>query len=359
MPREDLAHFHSETRFAFQMMRLVSEGLEPMEALRVLRGVKTSDDWTRGLKAAGDRWARRAEEDLRLAHKVSARGAYRSATHFYLGAALWNTPNPWGTGDIYRSAVENFRQFNSLLERPAKVVELPFRDTTLPGYLYLPEPSRKKVPAVVLMGGADATKEEAYGFGVPMILDRGIACLTLDGPGQGECLRFRSLYTIPEYEQVYGAALDFLESIPEVDRSRLGIVGLSMGGYYVVRGATDARVKAAVSWGALYSVGGLNMSLLSTTIRFITGSDSEEQMFDKIKSFTIEKVASKVTCPVLLVHSGQDHLVSPDEVERVRQALVNAEVDVNFYDDALHCCIDRYLEARPRIFDWIADRLCK
>jgi len=246
-----------------------------------------------------------------------------------------------------------------LFERPAKVVELPFRDTTLPGYLYLPEPSRKKVPAVVLMGGADATKEEAYGFGVPMILDRGIACLTLDGPGQGECLRFRSLYTIPEYEQVYGAALDFLESIPEVDRSRLGIVGLSMGGYYVVRGATDARVKAAVSWGALYSVGGLNMSLLSTTIRFITGSDSEEQMFDKIKSFTIEKVASKVTCPVLLVHSGQDHLVSPDEVERVRQALVNAEVDVNFYDDALHCCIDRYLEARPRIFDWIADRLCK
>ncbi len=357
MPKEDLRHFHEQGAYSFQAMRLVSEGLDFMEIARVLRRVESPADWTREMEKAGDRWYGIAEEASGSGRRETAAMAYQTATQFLLGAALWNTPDPWSTVDVYRKAVESFRQFTQLLNPQPLAVEIPYGDQSLPGYLFIPSGSDAPVPAVVLMGGADATKEEAHGFGVSMLLERGMACLILDGPGQGESLRFRRLFAVPEYEGVYQAAIDYLKTVDRLDASRIGIVGLSMGGYYVMRGAVNKEVSAAVSWGALMSLTGLNLSILGPTVRFITGAQSDEEMMDAAKRFTLEEVAGKVRCPVLLVHGGQDHLVAREQLDAVRDALTSAPVDVHYYEDALHCCIDQYSVVRPRIFDWLKGKL--
>lgn len=338
-------------------MRLVSEGLDFMEIARVLRRVKSEQDWTREMEAAGDAWRERAEAAAAEGHRATARRAFHTATHFLLGAALWNAPDPHSTEGIYKKAVASFASFAALLETPPDVVEVPFGNDRLPGYLFVPSNTSAPTPAVVLMGGADATKEEAYAFGVPHLLERGIACLILDGPGQGESLRFRKLYAIPEYERVYRAGIEMLTADERVDASRIGIVGLSMGGYYVMRGALNEQVRAAVSWGALMRVSGLNLSILGPTVRFITGAGSDEEMHSIAERFTLDGVAERIHCPVLLVHGGQDHLVAPEQLDLVRSALTNAQVDVHYYEDALHCCIDQYETVRPRIFDWLAAKL--
>lgn len=357
MPREDLSHFHRESAFSFQAMRLVSEGLDFLEAIRVLQRIKTSADWTREMEVAGETWRSRAEDAVSGGRSKTAAAAFHTATHFFLGAALWNTPDPWATTGIYQKAVEAFRSFVSLLDPQPEQIEIAYRDTSLPGYLFLPAGSQGRVPAIILLGGADATKEEAFDFGVPLALERGMACLLLDGPGQGESLRFRHLHAIPEYEGVYRAAMDYLHTVEGIDGERIGIVGLSMGGYYVMRGALNEEVKAAVSWGALMSLSGLNLSILGPTVRFITGTRSDEEMLQVVERFTLAGVADRIRCPVLLVHGGQDHLVAPEQLDLVRSALSRAPVEVHFYEDALHCCIDRYATVRPRIFDWLREKL--
>ena len=46
---------------------------------------------------------------------------------------------------------------------------------------------------MLFLDGFDVTKEIQYFRGVPDLAARGIACLILDGPGNGESIRFREL----------------------------------------------------------------------------------------------------------------------------------------------------------------------
>src|ERR1019366_3667184 len=99
-----------------------------------------------------------------------------------------------------------------------------------------------RAPLVVLIPGLDSTKEEFY-LWESAFLERGMATLSLDGPGQGETgfeLNIR-----PDYEIAVGAVLDAVSHRSELDLSRVGAVGVSLGGYYVVRAAAfEPRLTA-------------------------------------------------------------------------------------------------------------------
>ena len=63
---------------------------------------------------------------------------------------------------------------------------------------------------MVFFDGFDITKEIQYFKGVPDLVARGIACLIVDGPGNGESVRFRDLPLIAETEKYATAAYDYL-----------------------------------------------------------------------------------------------------------------------------------------------------
>ena len=68
----------------------------------------------------------------------------------------------------------------------------------------------KPGPALVFFDGFDITKEIQYFKGVPDLVARGIACLIVDGPGNGESVRFRDLPLIAETEKYGTAAYEYL-----------------------------------------------------------------------------------------------------------------------------------------------------
>src|SRR3712207_9422115 len=79
---------------------------------------------------------------------------------------------------------------------------------------------------------------------------RGISCLMLDQPGTGEALRLQGLTARIDTEVWAGAAVDWLDQRADVDAARNGIVGLSLGGYYVPRAAACVvRFALLVVWG--------------------------------------------------------------------------------------------------------------
>ncbi len=107
-------------------------------------------------------------------------------------------------------------------------------------------PAENPRPAVVvLLPGLDSTKEEFFNW-EGVFLARGLATVSLDGPGQGET--GYTTHIRPDYEVAVGALLDHLRDRRDLDLDRVGVAGVSLGGYYAARaGAFEPRIKAVVS----------------------------------------------------------------------------------------------------------------
>src|SRR6185503_18729281 len=104
-----------------------------------------------------------------------------------------------------------------------------------PGYLHLPDGrgSSGPPPCVIMVNGADSVKEEYHNW-ARQFVRRGLAALTVDGPGQGEMLGLLPMR--PEaWERPMAACIDVLRERGDVDPERIGIWGSSMGGFYDFR----------------------------------------------------------------------------------------------------------------------------
>ena len=129
----------------------------------------------------------------------------------------------------------------------------------------------KPAPALVFFDGFDITKEIQYFKGVPDLVARGIGCLIVDGPGNGESVRFRNLPLIAETEKYGTAAYEYLAGRKEIDPRRIGVMAISLGGYYAPRAASlEPRYAACIAWGAQWVVPrpGRSGSIFSTAARY-------------------------------------------------------------------------------------------
>ena len=151
-----------------------------------------------------------------------------------------------GKKQAYQHSLRVYRKAANYFDVPLEVVELPFGDRKLVGYLQVPKEKTK--PAVVMhWGGVDGWKEDRM-HASAMLHALGIATLTVDMPGTGES---PVLYTDPDAEQGYRAWIDHLSQRKDIDGNRVGVWGGSFGAYWAARLAfvEAKRLKAAVFQG--------------------------------------------------------------------------------------------------------------
>ncbi len=203
---------------------------------------------------------------------------------------------------------------------------------------------------------------------------RGMAMLIVDTPGVGEALRRRGLTTRHDTEVPVAACIDYLVARADVDPERIGLIGLSLGGYYGPRAAAfEKRVKACVAWGAMWDAGRTfrvnhekraksNLSAPDSQLLWVTGQPSQEAALDFLRPFTLEGIAERITVPFLVVHGEKDHLVPLEDARRSVAAAVNsprAELVVTTAElgGEGHCCMDGMQSGVDLIYDWLADVL--
>jgi uncharacterized protein len=127
-------------------------------------------------------------------------------------------------------------------------VEFNAEGTTLRGWLYRPG-GDDPVPGVVMAHGFSAVKEMYLDAFAEVFAAAGLACLVFDnrnfGASDGEPRQ-----EIDPWAQVrdYRHAITYLQTMPGIDRDRIGIWGTSYsGGHSLVLGAVDKRSKAVVA----------------------------------------------------------------------------------------------------------------
>jgi dipeptidyl aminopeptidase/acylaminoacyl peptidase len=218
---------------------------------------------------------------------------------------------------------------------------------------------------VFFMGGADSYAEEIY-FNARGFIDRGCAVLLVDTPGRGSSMYLKGIPTRPDYEIPGKACIDYLVSRSDVDAQRIGVVGLSMAGYYAPRvAAFDRRVKALVLWSGCYSL--LDdlydfCADLQPTVRRLLGGVSHERARELLKAYTNAGSAGKILCPTLITHGGADASMSLAGAKRLFAEIAAKDKTLRIYgeDDPggqIHCSHDYWLHNVSLMADWLKEKL--
>ncbi|MFD9030773.1 alpha/beta hydrolase family protein [Streptomyces sp. NPDC059567] len=275
----------SPTEFAAaQRSRATGAGVDPHEYRRVTDGLTSVADWGPAFLRTGHDYLQRAENA----------GSSRSAGEYLLMAARWfhlATLAPYA--EAHRAAVEA----DHALSRALIVLEPGARRVSGEGFTGWLRGPANAPGTVVVVPGLDPAKEEFLDL-VSALLARGLAVFAMDGPGQGVLASTTTF--VPDYERVVGRAIDALGT------ARIGLVGLSLGGYFAARAAAlEPRVGAVATVSGPYR---LDWEKLPPPVRDIMaqragGADAAHEFAQHVD---LTALAPLIAAPLLVVDGDQD-----------------------------------------------------
>lgn len=338
--------------------RVVASGVDLGIFEATVARVQRWEDWCAEWRANSQRF----EE---VAVEAEAAGRHLTAGQAWLRAALcahWGKFLFMDDRQQQREASDQtvacFARGMWTLVPPAERVEIPYPaggpGAQLAGLLRRPQ-GVERPPVVIMVPGLDSVKEELQST-ADFFLRRGVATLAVDGPGQGE-----SEYDLaiePAYERPVAAVVDWLVEHGDVDASRIGFYGVSLGGYYAVRAAAhETRLRAAVGLAGPYTFGDLwdgLPGLLRAAFRARSHSDSDDVARERALQLTLADV-DRVLCPTLIVHGRRDTIIPYSEGERIAAGVDG--VTLVTYDDGNHGASNHFFESRSLMSDWLVEHL--
>jgi dienelactone hydrolase len=358
-------------------MSEIDEACRPLQPL----AARPKDDpeaaaaWSANWSALARKVESFAARDEQAGHALSAGKKFLRAAVYWFTAERMTPHKSPDKAKFYEAMVAAFARGVRLRGEPVEFVEVPYEGTTLPALFYK-GPGAGRRPAMIHFDGFDVTKEWMHLCGIAReFAARGISTLMVDHPGIGATLRLKNLSVNHDTERWAKAALDWLERRDDVDAKRVGVVAMSLGGYYAPRAAAfEKRLAACVAWGARWDNVGSHGRILRdpNAARSVTdwvdhalwyyGAKTADEAYDKIALMTLDGVADKITCPLLVVHGANDRQVPFEQAERTVRAAVNssrAELRVFTAEEggAEHVGGDLFSPTIDYIADWVAEVL--
>ena len=336
--------------------RFVSNGVPLTDFEEVTAGIERWEDWCRA-------WSARGAVHEELGRTALADGRRLSAgEHLTRAAVCYHFSKFVFVVDYdqmkaaHRKAVECRNLALPLLVPPGERVMIPYEGKHLAGNLRKPA-GAVKPPVVVMCMGLDSTKEE-MDSNESVFLARGMATLAFDGPGQGEGEYDFAIRG--DYEAVVGSVIDFVATRGDLDAARVGLWGVSLGGYYAPRAAAfDKRIKACIAlsgpfeWAEYYD---LLPELTRNTFQVRSRSRTEAEARERAATLTLKNVAKNITCPLFIVAGKHDGIVPWQEGERLAAAASGPVVRC-FIEDGNHVANNRGYRYRTQSADWMGQCL--
>jgi alpha-beta hydrolase superfamily lysophospholipase len=328
-------------------------------------------EWTREARTVENR----GRELIAQGFTTSGAQYLQRASAYYHVGERFLQPKSKDGNDAYMRGVKALRDAAQYIKRPKlEHVEIPYGDTSLPAIFVHAEPAIRsgKVPAMVFFDGLDVTKEIQYFKGVADLAARGIACLIVDGPGNGESIRFRNLYLRPDTEHYAKPVFDCLAARPEVDPKRIGVMAISLGGYYAPRAAAmEQRYACCIAWGAQWDYQKIwvdrferlaradtpSLSVAAQHISWVLNASSQEDAIRKLAPFKLDGMVQKIACPFLMLHGEGDEQIPLPEAQKCFDAVGSKNKTFKLFTREEggyhHCQIDNQSICSAYMWDWV------
>ncbi len=355
----------------------VDDALAGVKACAAAADGAANEAFCRAWQKAADKVAALAEADEARGNCRAAGGKYARAAGYYFAAERQTSLDDPDRDALYRNMLTCFGKYTSLRREGVERVDIPYENgTSLPALYVRGKGNVAKKPCMVHFDGLDVNKEWLYLSGMPTELaERGVSTLIVDHPGVGEALRMRGMKSMVETERPASACVDWLTTQADVDAGRIGMMALSLGGYYSMRAtAFESRFRCGVAWGALYDVGmGIRRRLQGAAaqksvhhyfehIQWVMGAKGMEEVVARADRMTLNGILDRIRCPVLIVHGENDQQVPLEFAHRTFAEAVNSpgkELKIHTIAEggSEHCSVDNTSLTIDYIAHWIARTL--
>ena len=370
---------------------------DPGKLLAVVSKIKTGDfesAWA-AYHEAGVELRALAEQAVAKGHTVSAREAYLAAASYFSAALrfLDGTESPERMPPGFQEYSACWSGAAALFTPPIERLEIPYEGGHLTGWFLRAGNSHGRKPLVILNNGADGLEVSSYVLGGAGALARGYNCLIFNGPGQGDSLWIRKLYFRPDWEKVITPVVDAMLLRRDVDPKRIGLIGISQGGYWVPRAlAFEHRIAAGVADPGVMDVSEPWLSHLPVFVRdaldakdktkfdqyLQTGTASNAKArgmlrfrmrpfgmasyydtFHAVREYNLKEVAGRIRCPMLIT-APEDEQFFPGHAQKLFDALTCPKSLVHFTRDqgaGQHCEVAAPGYRDSSIYNWLDETL--
>lgn len=349
--------------------------------------------WSREWRKTADRLRQVAEGSEARDHRLSAGESYLKAATYYRAAShRYPEPGDPDVKELATRAVASFNRALDLLPIPVQAVEIPYENSTLPGYFFRSPRASANAPILIVHQGRDAWAEDCL-YLAEAAIQRGYHALLFDGPGQGKVLRLRGLAFRPDWERVISPVVDFAVNTPGVDANRIAIMGLSMGGSLIIRAAAfERRPKIVIANPGVYRWNDViegffaqidpglprlaesdpaafnsqieQLMRMSPLLRWGVkdtlwkhGATSPAEVLRMMKDYTNAGIVDRITSHVLVMDGTADEWAQGrelyDALKCPKDYLLFTEEDTGL----AHCQTGALSVAKQRLFDWLDENI--
>jgi dienelactone hydrolase len=327
--------------------------------------------WMEEWSKEADRVAKIGDNADAAGNAITAGNQYMRAGNYYYSAERFIPPGEAKLA-MYRKALRCYQGAMARLHPDIERVEVPYEGKSLPAW-FVKGRGQGPRPTVVLFDGMDNAKEMSVIFAGLDLAKRGINVLAIDGPGQSEPLRLHNIPSRHDYEAAGIPAYDYVASRPEVEARHVAVMGYSFGGYHAPRiCAFDKRYAACICFGAMHwnvydfvkghaPTDPRQTSGSTFQFRWVVGAPDNETALEWAKKFTLEGVAEKVTCPILILHGENDRVVPLAEAKKLYERVGSKNKTLRIFTEteggAEHCQVDNRQLGVDFIGDWLVKNL--
>lgn len=335
-----------------------------------------------GTQAFRETWSQMAEKLCALAEEDEAAGRLLSAGEKYNRAATYlltcerlQAHNAPGRLVLYQRFLDIFARGLELSQENCERVTIPYEGKELSALYVRAQGVQGTAPLLVQVNGLDSTKEMKYRVGLSAWLaKRGVSSLMVDQPGTGEALRLHGLTARFDSEHWASRVVDWLEKQADVDPRRIGMEGVSLGGYYCPRAvAFEPRFACGVVWGAnhdwrdvqqrrLQREGNLPVPHYWAHVCWVWGAKDIDDFMRIADNVHLDGVLDRVRVPFLVTHGEKDSQIPLHWAHRTYEQLVNSpkrelKVFTEREGGVQHSSFDNSINAGHYIADWVAEVL--
>ena len=336
--------------------RFTTNGVTAGDFERITGRLENWADWCAA-------WSAVAAEHEQLGRDAQTAGRERSAgAHLSQAAVYYHFAKFLFVDDLaqlrtaHQAAVRCANDALPFLSPPGRRIQIPFEGAQLVGVLREPA-GEGPHPVMIMIPGLDSAKEELRST-EDLFLERGLATFSVDGPGQGEAeyeLAIRGDWEVPG-----GAVIDRLQAEPGIDPDRIGVWGVSLGGYYAPRVASgDARVKVCVALAGPYDFAENWDNLPGLTreaFRVRSFSPDPETARARAAELSMAGRAELIHCPLLAVMGRLDRLIPWLHAQRLVDE-AGGPAELLLLEQGNHGCANLAPFHRYATADWAAQQL--